>query len=140
MSRSYDDIIDLPRHVSKKHPPMSLYDRAAQFSAFSALVGYDEAIAESDRLTDKRIPLSEDDKAELDRKLSFLEDSELELTRISVTYFKPDGKKEGGRYVTEVGEFLKTDPYERVLIIGDGIKIPLEDVFKIDSELFRGIF
>ena len=140
MSEKYDDIIGLPHHTSPRHPRMSMRDRAAQFAPFSALVGYDDALAESGRLTDRKLVLSEDARAELDRKLAFLADAAGDRPQISVTYFKPDCKKEGGEYLTVVGGLIKTDSYERQLCLEGDIKIPLEDVFEIESELFRGIF
>ena len=99
----YEDIINLPHHVSKTRPQMSMLDRAAQFSPFAALTGYDAAIKETGRLTDEKIEMDEDRKAALDMKQAYLIEMIDEQPEISVTYFLPDTKKSGGSYVTVTG-------------------------------------
>ena len=135
---NYEDIINLPHHVSSKRPQMSMLDRAAQFSPFAALTGYDDAIHETGRLTDEKIDLSEEEKEALDRKQQFL------MERLgghpAVTYFVPDAKKSGGAYVTKSGNLKKIDEFERWMMLMDGTKIPLDDVADIESELFRDMF
>lgn len=135
----YDDIIDLPHHVSVTRPRMSMIDRAAQFSPFAALTGYDAAIKETGRLTDRRIELSEDARIVLDRKQQVLLDHICDHPEVSVTYFVPDERKSGGAYVTVTGNMKKFDDYLRLLILTDGTKIPLDDVFDMESELFHSL-
>ena len=132
----YDDIINLPHHTSATRPRMPRENRAAQFSPFAALTGYETAIKETARLTDERIELSESMIAELDAKLSLLADSITERPEIAVTYFLPDEKKSGGAYVTAAGTAKKIDDYERTIIFTDGKKIAITDVLEIEGELF----
>ena len=127
----YDDIIDLPHHVSATRLRMSMIDRAAQFSPFAALTGYDAAIKETGRLTDERIELSEESRAALDRKQQLLMDNLADRPEVSVTYFVPDERKAGGAYVTVTGIVKKVDEYERLLILADGTKIPLDDILEL---------
>ena len=140
MSGPYDDIINLPHPISVKHPRMPLSDRAAQFSPFAALSGHGAAIAETARLTDRRIELDEDTKAALDLKQQILADRIAERPEVSVTWFRPDEKKDGGQYVTTVGRLKKVDEVERVLRLSDGAAIPLDDVLELKSECFHGLF
>ena len=136
----YEDIINLPHHVSKTRPQMSMLDRAAQFSPFAALTGYDAAIKETGRLTDEKIEMDEDRKAALDMKQAYLIEMIDEQPGISITYFLPDAKKSGGAYVTVTGNLKRFDEYERLLILMDGKKIPMDDIADIESDLFRGLF
>ena len=136
----YEDIINLPHHVSKTRPKMSMLDRAAQFSPFAALTGYDDAIKETGRLTDEKIEMDEDRKAALDMKQAYLIEMIDEQPEISITYFLPDAKKSGGAYVTVTGNLKRFDEYERLLILTDGKKIPMDDIADIESDLFRGMF
>lgn len=135
----YEDIINLPHHVSKTRPQMSMLDRAAQFSPFAALTGYDAAIKETGRLTDEKQELDDDTKAALDMKQAYLMEMIDEQPEISVTYFLPDTKKAGGAYATVTGKLKRFDEYERLLILTDGKKIPMDDIADIESNLFRGI-
>ena len=136
----YEDILNLPHHVSKTRPQMSMLDRAAQFSPFAALTGYDDAIKETGRLTDEKIEMDEDRKAALDMKQAYLIEMIDEQPAISITYFLPDAKKSGGAYVTVTGNLKRFDEYERLLILTDGKKIPMDDIADIESDLFRGMF
>ena len=138
-NHQYDDIIDLPHHVSATRLGMSMSDRAAQFSPFAALTGYDAAIKETGRLTDRRIKLTEDSRAALDRKQQLLVDSLADYPEVSVTYFVPDERKSGGAYITVTGRVKKVDDYQRFLILNDGTKIPLDEILDIESELFRSL-
>ena len=138
-NHQYDDIIDLPHHVSATRPRMSMIDRAAQFSPFAALTGYDAAIKETGRLTDRRIELTEDSRAALDRKQQLLVDNLADHPEVSVTYFVPDERKSGGAYVTVTGRVKKVDDYQRLLILTDGTKIPLDEILDMESELFRSL-
>ena len=136
----YEDILNLPHHVSKTRPQMSMLDRVAQFSPFAALTGYDDAIKETGRLTDEKIEMDEDRKAALDMKQAYLIEMIDEQPEISITYFLPDAKKSGGAYVTVTGNLKRFDEYERLLILTDGKKIPMDDIADIESDLFRGMF
>ena len=136
----YEDILNLPHHVSKTRPQMSMLDRAAQFSPFAALTGYDDAIKETGRLTDEKIEMDEDRKAALDMKQAYLIEMIDEQPEISITYFLPDTKKSGGAYVTVTGNLKRFDEYERLLILTDGKKIPMDDIADIESDLFKGMF
>ena len=136
----YYDIIKLPHHVSSKRPQMPMLDRAAQFSPFAALTGYDDAIQETGRLTDEKIDLGEDEKEALNRKQQILMEKVSEHPALTVTYFVPDAKKSGGAYVTKNGNLKKIDEFERWMMLTDGTKIPLDDVADIESELFRDMF
>lgn len=135
----YDAIINLPHHTSTKHPRMSMLNRAAQFSPFAALTGYDAAIKETGRLTNRKIELSEDARIALDRKQQVLLDHISDHPEVSVTYFVPDGRKAGGTYVTVTGNVKKLDTYQRFLVLVDGTKIPLDDILDMESELFRDL-
>ena len=136
MSGPYDDIIHLPHPTSKNRPRMSIHDRAAQFSPFAALSGHAAAIAETARLTDRKLELDEDTKAELDRRQAILLEHISERPEITITWFRPDEKKAGGAYVTTTGRLKKIDEIERVLVLTDGTRIPLEDVAGLESDSF----
>ena len=138
-NHEYDDIIDLPHHVSATRPRMSMIDRAAQFSPFAALTGYYAAIKETERLTDRRIELTEDSRTALDRKQQLLLDNMADRPEVSVTYFVPDERKAGGAYVTVTGRVKKVDDYQRLLLLTDGTKIPLDEILDMESELFRSL-
>lgn len=140
MTGPYDDIIHLPHPNSAKHPRMSIAARAAMFSPFAALSGHGAAIEETARLTDRRIDLSEEAKAELDMKQQLLADAVSTRPKVSVTWFQPDERKDGGEYVTTTGRLKKIDEYTRTLVMADGGVIPLDDVLEIESELFQGLF
>lgn len=134
----YDDIIRLPHHVSEKHPPMSAIDRAAQFSPFSALTGYDAVIEETGRLTDSRIELEEYTQGILDLKQQILLDMAPEQPEITVTYFLPDERKHGGAYRKYTGKLKRVDTCHRAMIMTDGTEIDLDEIVDIDSDLFSG--
>jgi len=137
MGNQYDDILHLPHPTSQRHPRMPIADRAAIFSPFAALTGHAAAIQETARLTDQRLELDEDTKAALDRKQQILEDCLAEQPEVTVTWFLPDERKAGGSYVTTVGRLKKTDHVERLMILTDGTKIPLDDILDIESEWLR---
>lgn len=136
MNGRYDDIINLPRHISRTHKPMPIIDRAAQFAPFAALTGYDEAVKETSRLTDKRRNLDETQKVMLNEKLRILYEDSGDRQQVTITYFVPDKKKEGGEYVTICGEVRKMDNYEHKIILQDGTEILYTDITELDSELF----
>ena len=136
MSGPYGDIIHLPHPTSKNRPRMSIHDRAAQFSPFAALSGHAAAIAETARLTDRKLELDEDTKAELDRRQAILLEHISERPEITVTWFRPDERKEGGAYITTTGRLKKLDEAERILILTDDTRIPLEAVVSLESDSF----
>ena len=140
MSGKYDDIINLPHPTSAKHPRMPISERAAIFSPFAALTGHAAAIQETARLTDQRMELDEDTKAMLDLKQQILADRIAERPEISVVWFRPDARKEGGQYVTTVGQLKKVDDIARILQLADGTTIPLDEVLELRSDCFHGIF
>lgn len=133
----YDDIIHLPHHRSQTHPPMPLQDRAAQFAPFAALTGYGAALHETARLTEQRAELTESEKAALDRRLQLLSDRLADRPEITVTYFRPDERKEGGAYVTVTDTAKKIDAYERVLVLQSGLCIAIDRICAMDGALFR---
>ena len=136
MSGPYDDIIHLSHPTSKNRPRMSIHDRAAQFSPFAALSGHAAAIAETARLTNRKLELDEDTKAELDRRQAILLEHISERPEITVTWFRPDERKEGGAYITTTGRLKKLDEAERILILTDDTRIPLEAVVSLESDSF----
>lgn len=135
MNDLYDDIIHLPHHVSERHPQMSMYNRAAQFAPFAALTGHNAAITEAARLTEVEQELSESDAEVLNRKLAYLQSLD-EKPTISVTYFVPDDKKEGGSYHTATGIVKSVEPDKGVLQFEDGTGIPVIRIKDIDGECF----
>ena len=135
----YDDIINLPHHTSTTHPHMSAYDRAAQFSPFAALTGYEDAVSETARLTDKKVELDEYSKADLSERLNLILDTLDEQPQVSITYFLPDKKKSGGAYITATGCVKKIDEYEHIVVMRDATKISIDDILKISSESFGSL-
>lgn len=136
MNGKYDEIIDLPHHVSKTRPQMPMSDRAAQFSPFAALTGYDSAIKETGRLTDEKIELGEESLTALNARCQMLMDVLAEGPEVRITYFKPDERKAGGAYVTITGAIRKIDDFEQIIIMQDGTRIPMGDVLSLEGELF----
>ena len=131
MNNRYDEIMELPHHVSKTRPQMPLSDRAAQFAPFAALTGYDSAIKETGRLTDERIELDEEALAALDRKYQLLMDTLDDEPAVTITYFQPDERKAGGQYVSATGTVKKVDTFGRRILLQDGTRIPLDSVFDL---------
>lgn len=130
MTGKYDDIIDLPHHTSTKHTPMAMNMRAAQFSPFAALTGYDAAIAETERLTDQKIELDENEKELLDEKIQMVMESSDKS--ISMTYFVEDEKKTGGKYITLHGKVAKIDVYDKIIVMDNHTSIRIDDILSID--------
>ena len=133
----YEDIINLPHHVSPTRPRMSRADRAAQFSPFAALSGYGDAVKETARLTGRRIELDESTKAALDEKLRLLAEVTEDRPEAAVTYFLPDRKKAGGEYVTATGQVKKLDAVTQELVMANGRVIPIADIVEAESRLFQ---
>ena len=136
MNGKYDEIMGLPHHVSKTRPQMPMSDRASQFAPFAALTGYDAAIKETGRLTDERIELDVEALSALDMKYQLLMEALDEAPEVTITYFQPDERKAGGKYVSAVGTVKKIDDFERRITMQDGAKIPMDDVLSIEGELF----
>lgn len=136
MKKEYEDIIDLPHHVSTRHPKMSLIARAAQFSPFAALTGYNAAIKETARLTDERVELTEYTKDTIRERLQLISDRLKEHPEIATTYFSPDPMKNGGIYVTVTGIVKKIDEYKRVVLMDDGKRIPIDEIVNVEGEIF----
>ena len=139
MNGKYDELMGLPHHVSKTRPQMPMSDRAAQFAPFAALTGYDAAIKETGRLTDERIELDEEALTALDLKYQLLMEALDEAPEVTITYFQPDERKAGGKYVSAVGTVKKIDDFERRITMRDGTRIPMDDVLSIDGELFSSL-
>ena len=116
----YNDVINRQHPTSKKHPRMSNMNRAAQFAPFAALTGYEESIEETARLTDRRIELSEYEIEELNTKLNFIQEHIKERPEVTITYFQPDERKEGGAYITVAGKVRRIDEVNGVLAFEDG--------------------
>ena len=133
----YNDILNMPYpnpEIEKDFPDRIL--RAAQFAPFAALTGYDEAVEETARLTDSKVELDEYQKAELNDKLQFLNNSE-EDEEVCITYFVPDKRKSGGAYITKKGIVLKVREYEKDVVMDDGTEIPIDDIFAIEGNQFN---
>ena len=140
MKNDYDDIINLPHHASSTRPRMSMIDRAAQFSPFAALTGYDAAIKETGRLTDEKIELDEEALNSLNMKFQILFERLDEQPDIAITYFKPDETKSGGAYLTTTDKIKKVDEYERIITTANGTKIPMDDVINLESVIFQALY
>ena len=132
----YDDIIKLSHHVSKKHPQMSMEERAAQFAPFAALVGYEDAVEETARITTKRIELNEEEKNILDMKLQILnEQIRIQIyPNVTIMYFVSDLKKEGGKYIKISGTVKKIEEYKQLIILDDKTEIPISEIISINGE------
>ena len=130
----YDDILHLPHHTSPRRARMSMLDRAAQFSPFAALTGYEDAIEETGRLTDSRMELGEYARSILDQKQQRLAQIIGQQPEITVTYFLPDERKSGGSYEKVTGNLKKLDFYHNFLVLADGTRIPLFDISDIEGD------
>ncbi len=128
----YDDIIDLPHHVSEKHPHMPMLDRAAQFSPFAALTGYDAAIVETARLTDQKRELTEEQKQVISKGLHELQKRIKNDPLVTVTFFKQDDRESGGAYRTVTGNAKTVDAYLDMLLLTDGTAIPFDSILSLE--------
>lgn len=127
----YDDIINLPHHVSKKHPQMGIVARSAQFAPFAALTGYEDEVKETARLTSARKDIDEEQKQVLDRKLQLIKQKIHTKPQVTITYFMPDLKKDGGEYVTVTGNIRKIDEFNQLIIMQDETKIEVDSISDI---------
>ena len=132
----YEDIVNLPPHISKKYPQPTLEERAARFAPFAAISGYEEMVLEEARVTEDWIELDEGTKTMLNEKLQIIMDYLHEKPIIQFTYFEPDKKKSGGAYVSLTGTVKRIDEYEKCVILTGGTKILIERIFEIESDLF----
>ena len=135
----YDDIIKLPHHVSKRHPQMSIMARSAQFAPFAALSGYDEAVKETARLTDKRLEIDDGLKSILNNKLQYILENININPEVVFTYFVYDKKKTGGKYIEKIGIVKKIDLIEKYIQLTDKSKIPIEEIIDINGEIFNDL-
>lgn len=131
MTDNYEDIINLPHHVSTRHPQMSMMNRAAQFAPFAALTGHSAAIEETARLTESQQELADEDSEILNQKMAYLREAINEHPTISITYFEPDKRKSGGRYMSIEGQLQNIDDYNQTIVLKNGEAIPLKSVLDI---------
>lgn len=135
----YEDIVDLPHHVSRKHPQPTMADRAARFAPFAAITGYEEMVLEEARITEERIDLDEGTLSILNEKLNMIQEFIDEEPEVTITYFEPDKKKSGGAYIDITGTVKRIDEYEHLVIMTDGKKIRIEDIYGLESDLFYSL-
>ncbi len=136
----YDDIINLPHHVSKIHIQMPVGNRAAQFAPFAALTGHGEAIRETARLTEDKIEPDEYEREILDRKLSVLRKHIGEKCVIRITHFQPDMKKQGGKYIMTVGSVKRIDEFRKCIVMADGTEILTDNILDISGDVYKNFF
>ena len=132
METNYDDIINLPHHVSKNRPHMSNYDRAAQFSPFAALKGYDDEIDEAARLTDEKWDIDGERVTDINEKLLLLKDIVKQHPLVKIVYFVKDEKKAGGSYQTVEAQLKKLSEYDRKLFLDNGLALNFDDIYSIE--------
>ena len=131
MRGKYDDIINLPHHTSTKHPRMTRTARAAQFAPFAALTGLDDEMEETARLTDKKITLDEEQKQVINRELLFIKNNPQRDIPVIITFFKSDGRKDGGAYIEKEVRIKRIDEINRKLILSDYSEIKIDDLFSV---------
>ena len=137
MNKNYDDIINLPHYVSKKRPQMTIVQRSAQFAPFAALAGYDDAVKETARLTDRKIELEDGQKEILNNKLLYILENIESKPEVTFTYFVKDKKKSGGNYKEKTGIVRKIDMIEHYIQFIDKSKININDLIIIEGEIFN---
>ena len=136
MSR-YDDIINLPHHVSPTRQRMSMHDRAAQFAPFAALTGYEAAVGETARLTAERRELDPQEAEELNRRLTDFAARLKDRPEVTIEYFVLDERKAGGAYVTVTDRVRHISVPEKTLVMEDGTVIGFEDIAAISGFQFE---
>ena len=136
-SRQYEDIIGLPRPLSRRHPPMARQERAAQFAPFAALAGHGAILREAARQTENQPVLSEDAQTALDARLRLLAGRLEEHPTVTATYFLPDEKKTGGACVTVSGQVLRLREFPPALCLADGAEIPLSALLALEGPLWE---
>ena len=135
----YNDILDLPHHVSRNHPQMSMRDRAAQFSPFAALDGHGDAIRETARQTEPQRELDEEERARLDALLRHLAAHIGESPDVTIEHFVADARKDGGAYVRTTGRLATISSVSKRLTLADGTSISTDDITEIESPLFNAV-
>ena len=133
----YEDIIDLPPHISTKHPQPTLLERAARFSPFAAVTGYEEMVLEEARYTEEKVELDESAKEKLSEKLETILHMMEASPVVSILYFEPDLSKSGGKYVEISGIIKQVDSYRRLILLQNGQRIPIEDIYDIKGDIFE---
>lgn len=133
---NYDDIINLPHHVSSTRKPMTLYNRASQFAPFSALTGYDDEIEETARLTDRKVELDEDSKKLINNKINYIAVNIKAKPFVNVLYFIQDSKKSGGKYIIYSGNIRVIDVVNECIIFTDKTKLFFENIYDITGDIF----
>ena len=131
MKRNYDDIINLPRHISDKHPHMSIHDRAAQFAPFAALTGHSEAVSETARYVDEKIDLGEDAIKEIQDALNYIQEHISQSPQVTITYFVVDDRKRGGRYVTETAKVKQLNNLEQSISLENNVIVNFDKILNI---------
>lgn len=137
MSGKYDDMVPLPHHVSPRRPNMPRLDRAAQFAPFAALAGYGAVLRETARRTERQVELDENAREALDLRLRLLLRALPDEPEVTVTYFRPDERKEGGAYHTVTGRVWKIEPLEKRMTLTDGTRLPIKAIVRLEGDLFR---
>ncbi len=135
----YDDIINLRHYSSPSRPRMPRMNRAAQFAPFAALTGYDDAVAETARLTDKKRELTEDEKIMLSERIRILSENAYKRPVVEITYFLSDSRKEGGSYKKISGAVRRVDEVEMKVIFTDGTRVDISDICGIEGDIFDSI-
>lgn len=135
----YEDIVNLPRHISKIHPQATMADRAARFSPFAAISGYDDMVKEAARVTEERIDITDATKKLLNEKLNMIIEFLDEEPEVTITYFEPDKKKDGGAYMSITGTVKRIDEYERIVLMTDEKRIKIDEIYAIESDLFYSL-
>jgi len=136
----YDDIINLPHHVSDKRKPMSMMNRAAQFAPFAALTGHSEAINETARLTAAKKQLSNEDLTRLSKRLAFALSHAKEKPVLTFTVFVPDKLKKGGEYMEIRGSIKRIDGFSRIIHLHDGKELPLDNIIDVSAGIFNNLY
>jgi hypothetical protein len=137
MIKNYEDIINMPHHISKKHPQMSISDRAAQFAPFAALTGYQDAIIETGRLVDKKIELTNEEKEVISSKIYYLLENVDKNIEVSICYFIKDEKKNGGKYNDVLGVIKSFNQIDKTIKLTNKMIINLEDIVSINNNIFN---
>ena len=131
IEQKYNDIINLPHHVSKKYPKMSIKARAAQFAPYAALTGYEEEIHETARITKEKIDISEDVKDIINNKIKLIQSNIKNSPIIKVQYFIPDARKDGGKYVETIGRVIKINSYKKLIVLDNEEEISIDKIIDI---------
>lgn len=140
IDEKYSDMLNMPHHISKKHHQMAIKDRAAQFSPFSALPGYEENIRETARLTDTKIELSTDAQRDLDNKLQILKLNLDKKPVLEIYRFVPDASKKGGSYITSRDSIAKIDDVHSELELSNGDRISISAIYSLDGAIFKTLW